>query len=132
MQSEVNQEENLNRIITVPNLLSFFRLCLIPVIIWSYCVKKNPLLAGEILLLSGLTDLADGYIARRFHMISNLGKILDPVADKLTQAAMLICLFTRFPHMLLLIVNFTAQRMPCRVLKAATLILPFWILCSRI
>lgn len=42
MQSEVNQEENLNRIITVPNLLSFFRLCLIPVIIWSYCVKKNP------------------------------------------------------------------------------------------
>ena len=102
MQSEVNQEENLNRIITVPNLLSFFRLCLIPVIIWSYCVKKNPLLAGEILLLSGLTDLADGYIARRFHRISNLGKILDPVADKLTQAAMLICLFTRFPHMLLL------------------------------
>ena len=93
MQSEVNQKENLNRIITVPNLLSFFRLCLIPVIIWSYCVKKNPLLAGEILLLSGLTDLADGYIARRFHRISNLGKILDPVADKLTQAAMLICLF---------------------------------------
>lgn len=75
MQSEVNQEENLNRIITVPNLLSFFRLCLIPVIIWSYCVKKNPLLAGEILLLSGLTDLADGYIARRFHRISNLGKV---------------------------------------------------------
>lgn len=104
MQSEVNQKENLNRIITVPNLLSFFRLCLIPVIIWSYCVKKNPLLAGEILLLSGLTDLADGYIARRFHRISNLGKILDPVADKLTQAAMLICLFTRFPHVLLLIV----------------------------
>ena len=55
-------------------------------------------------MLSGLTDLADGYIARRFHRISNLGKILDPVADKLTQAAMLICLFTRFPHMLLLIV----------------------------
>ena len=81
MQSEVNQEENLNRIITVPNLLSFFRLCLIPVIIWNYCVKKNPLLAGEILLLSCLTDLADGYIARRFHRISNLGKILDPVAD---------------------------------------------------
>ena len=104
MQSEVNQEENLNRIITVPNLLSFFRLCLIPVIIWSYCVKKNLLLAGEILLLSGLTDLADGYIARRFHRISNLGKILDPVADKPTQTAMLICLFTRFPHMLLLIV----------------------------
>lgn len=57
MQSEGSQKENLNRIITVPNLLSFFRFCLIPVIIWSYCVKENPLLAGEILLLSGLTDL---------------------------------------------------------------------------
>ena len=39
MQSEVNQEENLNRIITVPNLLSFFRLCLIPVIIWSWSIE---------------------------------------------------------------------------------------------
>ena len=48
---------------------------------------------SEVLLLSGLTDFADGYIARRFHRISNLGKILDSVADKLTQAAMLICLF---------------------------------------
>ena len=57
MQSEVNQEENLNRIITVPNLLSFFRLCLIPVIIWSYFIKKNPMLAGEILLLSELPDM---------------------------------------------------------------------------
>ena len=47
MQSEVNQKENLNRIITVPNLLSFFRLCLIPVIIWSYCVKKNPRMQGS-------------------------------------------------------------------------------------
>lgn len=60
-------------------------------------------------MLSGLTDLADGYIARRFHRISNLGKILDPVADKLTQAAMLICLFTRFPHVLLLIVIIKKQ-----------------------
>ena len=68
MQSEVNQEENLNRIITVPNLLSFFRLCLIPLIRWRYCVKKYPLLAGGILLLSGLTDLADGYIANNFCM----------------------------------------------------------------
>ena len=46
MQSEVSQKENLNRIITIPNLLSFFRLCLIPVMIWSYCVKEKPLLTG--------------------------------------------------------------------------------------
>ena len=112
----------MNKIITIPNLLSFFRICMIPVIIWSYCIKGNPLLAGEILLLSGLTDLADGYIARRFHMISNLGKILDPVADKLTQAAMLLCLFTRFPHMLLLIVIMAVKELymvvlPCQCFR---------------
>lgn len=112
MQNEISsQEEKLSKIFTIPNLLSFFRLCLIPVLIWSYCIKKNPILAGEILLLSGITDLADGYIARRFHMISNLGKILDPVADKLTQATMLICLFTRFPHMLFLIVIMAAKEL---------------------
>ena len=88
-------------------------LCVLSGVIFALCYFRVAhiyilvdflLLAGEILLLSGLTDLADGYIARRFHRISNLGKILDPVADKLTQAAMLICLFTRFPHVLLLIV----------------------------
>ncbi len=88
--------ESMNKIFTIPNLLSFFRLLLIPLMIWVYIVKKDYTLTLWILLLSGFTDLADGYIARRFHMISNLGKMLDPVADKLTQAAMLFCLCTRF------------------------------------
>ena len=102
MQTEkTQQEENLNKVFTIPNILSFFRLILIPVLIWSYVVKKNYATTGWILLLSGLTDIADGFIARRFHMISNLGKILDPVADKLTQATMLFCLFTRFQYMIL-------------------------------
>lgn len=99
-KQEVRQEENLNKIVTIPNLLSFFRLLLIPVLIWSYCVKKDYSGTGWILLLSGATDIADGFIARHFHMISNLGKVLDPIADKLTQATMLFCLFTRFPHMI--------------------------------
>lgn len=84
MQSEGSQKENLNRIITVPNLLSFFRFCLIPVIIWSYCVKENPLLAGEILLLSGLTDLADGYIARRlYQLFCTLSRIPEHLGARL-------------------------------------------------
>lgn len=99
-KQEVRQEENLNKTVTIPNLLSFFRLLLIPVLIWSYCVKKDYSGTGWILLLSGATDIADGFIARHFHMISNLGKVLDPIADKLTQATMLFCLFTRFPHMI--------------------------------
>ena len=90
-------KEAENRIITIPNLLSAFRLVLIPVFLWTYCVRDEYLVTAGLLLLSGLTDLADGFIARRFHMVSNLGKMLDPVADKLTQAAMLVCLVTRFP-----------------------------------
>ena len=88
-----------NKILTIPNLLSLFRLLLIPVIIWLYTVRKDYFPAGALLILSGLTDLADGFIARHFNEVSNVGKILDPIADKLTQAAMLFCLITRFPLM---------------------------------
>ncbi len=87
------------RILTIPNLLSFFRISLIPVFAWSYCVKRDNTLTAIFLLLSGATDIIDGFIARTFHMVSDLGKVLDPVADKLTQATMLICLMTRFPLM---------------------------------
>lgn len=96
-------------IFTIPNLLSAFRLCLIPAIVWQYCVEENHLLAGHLLILSGATDIIDGFIARRFHMISDLGKILDPIADKLTQAAMLICLLLRFPMMIAPLVLMVAK-----------------------
>ena len=96
-----NTNSTQKKIVTIPNILSFFRLCLVPVIIWLYIGEKNYLWAGIVLILSGATDLADGFIARHFHMISDLGKVLDPVADKLTQAAMLFCLCTRFPLMIL-------------------------------
>lgn len=88
------------KIITIPNILSFFRICLIPVIVWLYGVDHNYMWAGYILILSGITDMVDGLIARHFHMISNLGKILDPIADKLTQGVMLLCLVLRFPLMI--------------------------------
>lgn len=88
------------KIFTIPNILSFFRICLIPLIIWLYFVEEKSIWAGYVLILSGVTDIVDGFIARQFHMISNLGKVLDPVADKLTQAAMLICLIIRFPLMI--------------------------------
>jgi len=70
-------------------------------IVWLYWAKQNYTLAGYTLILSGATDILDGYIARHFHMTSNLGKILDPVADKLTQAAMLICLMPYFPWIII-------------------------------
>ena len=91
--------DRTNRILTIPNLLSAFRILLVPVIVWLYCWKADYPLAAWTLALSGLTDIVDGFIARRFHMVSNLGKALDPIADKLTQTAALGCLLTRFNAM---------------------------------
>lgn len=104
MEQKANAPEVRTRVFTFPNILSFFCLCLIPVIIWSYCVEQNYLLAGSVLIVSGLTDIVDGFIARKFNMVSDLGKILDPIADKLTQAAMLLCLLLRFPLLWILLV----------------------------
>lgn len=89
------------KFLTIPNMLSFFRLCLIPLIIWFYCFKDNYMLTLLTVVISGATDIADGMIARHFGMISDIGKILDPVADKLTQMSILICLITQFPYMLI-------------------------------
>ena len=110
MSSKSNKKRSpQSRILTVPNLLSFFRLCLIPVIIWLYCVEKNYLWAGIILILSGITDTVDGFVARRFHMTSDLGKMLDPVADKLTQGALVICFAIRYPLMRAVLVLFIVK-----------------------
>lgn len=90
-----------NKILTIPNLLSFFRLCLIPVMIWLYTVQENYGLTTLVLLLSGITDVVDGIIARKCNMVSDFGKAFDPIADKLTQVAVMFCLVTRFPWMIL-------------------------------
>ena len=90
-----------NKLMTIPNMLSFFRLCLIPLIVWLYCVKKKHLLAAAVVVISGITDVADGIIARKFDMVSDFGKAFDPIADKLTQIAVMICLVTRFHLMIL-------------------------------
>ena len=95
------EEGYKHKIITIPNILSLFRLLLIPVIMWLYIVKEDPVLTTVILVLSGITDIVDGIVARKCHMVSDFGKAFDPVADKLTQIAMLFCLVSRFKWMLL-------------------------------
>ena len=89
-------KDNLNKIITVPNVLSFIRLCLIPVIIWQYVFVKNYVGAAITVIASAVTDVLDGLIARKFNMVSAVGRILDPVADKLTQIAVIACLCSRY------------------------------------
>ena len=92
------RDEGKIKIFTIPNILSLFRICLIPVFMVMY-LKGRDISAFAILVLSGLTDVVDGYIARHFDMISAVGKALDPISDKLTQGAMLYCLLTRFQAM---------------------------------
>lgn len=80
---------------TIPNLLSFIRIILIP-FFGYYLLHDKLLVAAVIIAISGLTDLFDGKIARRFNQVSNLGKILDPIADKLTIITIAIILFIKF------------------------------------
>lgn len=87
-------------IFTIPNLLSFFRLILIPVYMVIYLRAQDVrdyIIAGTILAISCLTDMVDGKIARTFNMITTFGKFLDPLADKLTQFSLLLCLAVRYP-----------------------------------
>lgn len=87
-------------ILTIPNLLSLFRLVLIPVYAHIYLNATEDfeyLIAGAIMAASCLTDLIDGKIARHFNQITTLGKILDPLADKITQFTLTLCLSLKYP-----------------------------------
>ena len=98
----------LRDITKLPNLLTVARILLIPVFVivflWEDGMIKSAdesdvsgyVLAAVIVLISGITDALDGFIARRFNMITDLGKALDPFADKLTQAAVVVCLIVRY------------------------------------
>ena len=90
------------KILTIPNLLSLVRILLIPIFVWFYHIQNIPATVIT-LTASAVTDVLDGLIARRFHMVSDFGKALDPFADKLTQFAMLCCLLVSFPQMIWLI-----------------------------
>lgn len=108
MKSEATQDPT-KRIFTLPNLLSFLRLCMIPVIMYTYIAKQNFTVAAVVFFISGATDVIDGYIARTFNMVTDLGKALDPIADKLTQIAMLFCLVSRFHLMIYPLIILTVK-----------------------
>ncbi|NLC06288.1 MAG: CDP-alcohol phosphatidyltransferase family protein [Erysipelothrix sp.] len=105
----MRSEYKLKDIKTIPNILSILRILLIPVFMHRYMTASTELdykIVAGIVLFSGVTDLVDGFIARRFNQITELGKLLDPVADKLTQLAIIICLITRYHWMKYLFVLF--------------------------
>ena len=116
MPSPLTEDESMNNwkkdILNIPNLLSLFRLVLIPVYVHIYLNASAPReywLAGFILAFSCLTDMVDGKIARKFNMITPLGKLLDPIADKFTQLVLTICLSLRYPGMRTVLILFLAK-----------------------
>ncbi|MBE6687937.1 MAG: CDP-diacylglycerol--glycerol-3-phosphate 3-phosphatidyltransferase [Ruminococcaceae bacterium] len=84
----------------IPNYLSLFRILLIPLFIYLFLYDgySGMLWGGAVFVLAGITDIVDGFLARKFRWVTNIGKLLDPLADKLMQIAAIICLYIR--HMI--------------------------------
>ncbi|SHI10623.1 CDP-diacylglycerol--glycerol-3-phosphate 3-phosphatidyltransferase [Clostridium collagenovorans DSM 3089] len=82
---------------SIPNMLSIFRLILIPVftIVFFSPIEHAMLYSSIVFVISGVTDLLDGYIARKYNQVTKLGIVLDPLADKLTLLVVLFCLFKK-------------------------------------
>ena len=93
-------------IFSIPNILSFVRILLIPIFVWLYVTAGTSgeyYLAAAVVVASGITDFLDGQIARRCNMITEFGKFLDPLADKLTQGTLFLCIAINYPLMWILL-----------------------------
>lgn len=93
-------------IFSIPNILSFVRILLIPIFVWLYLTAGTSgeyYLAAAVVVASGITDFLDGQIARRCNMITEFGKFLDPLADKLTQGTLFLCIAINYPLMWILL-----------------------------
>ena len=100
--------------LTIPNILSYVRIAMIPLYIYLYVSAETAeqyYKAAGILVLSGITDSLDGIIARKTGQITDLGKALDPLADKLTQIAVVGAMFVERPYILPLLVLFIGKEL---------------------
>ena len=100
------KERVLKEYFSIPNLMGYFRILLIPVYLFLYIraeTTEEYYMAAVVLLVSFLTDLFDGKIARKLNQVTELGKFLDPLADKLTQGAVFVCVTMKYKWMWLLV-----------------------------
>ncbi|MDD7740284.1 MAG: CDP-alcohol phosphatidyltransferase family protein [Fusicatenibacter sp.] len=99
---------------SIPNILGYFRILMLPVFLVKYSqakTKEDFLLTFLLLAVIFLTDALDGYIARRFHMVTDLGKILDPVSDKLVQGALAVAVTFRYSWMKVFLLVFLIKEL---------------------
>lgn len=109
---------------SIPNLMGYFRILLVPVFAFLYLraeTSRDYLVAALVLGVSALTDCFDGKIARRFNMVTEWGKFIDPLADKITQCVTALCLITRYPLMVWLAVLLLCKELVLAVLGAVFL-----------
>lgn len=76
----------------IPNILTTFRLIIIPFFAYSILAEQNIWISVSLFLLSGFTDVVDGWIARKYNMITDIGRVYDPFVDKLMQITAVVCL----------------------------------------
>jgi cardiolipin synthase len=84
------EDPGLDRIVTVPNAITLVRLACIPLFVWLLFGADRQIAAALLLGALGATDWVDGFVARRYHQVSTLGKVLDPVADRVLVATAVI------------------------------------------
>lgn len=108
-------------LLTLPNQMSILRLLLIPLFVYLYAGLHNYVAAILVVIFSGLTDVLDGIIARRYNQVTDLGKVLDPAADKLTQLALVICLGLRWPWMWAVLALFVVKEITMGLMGLAVL-----------
>ena len=108
MSNETKNEVISKDLMTIPNAISFIRILLITPFV-AFFIERMYVAAAITVGISGLSDLFDGMIARKFHQESELGKVLDPLADKLTLIAVGICLIFIEPYVLPLMIIMVAK-----------------------
>ncbi len=96
MDERYRKRLTAGQIFSLPNILSYIRILMIPIIVVCYLSLSLPVTAAILVIASGFTDVLDGFIARKFHMVTDFGKLVDPIADKLTQAALICCLIPQY------------------------------------
>lgn len=118
-----NKNQNFNKadIFTVPNILTYLRIVLIAPFVAFFLMEKYGY-AVVCIVLSGLSDCFDGLLARKLNQVTDLGKILDPIADKLTLIAVMICMVVYAPNVMpilivLIIKDFAMLLGGCNLLK---------------
>ena len=102
MPVEENCMYSRKDILTVPNILGYFRIILIPFFMYTYMTAesvKDYYVSAALVGVSSFTDFCDGFIARKYNMVTELGKLIDPLADKLTQCAFIVCFIMKYEYM---------------------------------